>query len=103
MFADAHLAVALDLVSDARRLTARSADQLHVRDVDTALFFGDTTLGLALLCLYGLLHHHHVLDQDLAFAGEYAQNAPLLAFVASGDDFDGVVLLNVDSLLRFHN
>src|SRR3954463_5397427 len=80
MFADAHLAVALRLVSDARGLAARGANQLHVGDVDPAFLFRDTALGLALLGLHGLLHHHDVLDQDLPFIRENAQNAPLLAF-----------------------
>src|SRR3954468_5194410 len=46
LLTNAHFAVALDLVSDARRFAARSADQLNIRDIDTALLLGDPALGL---------------------------------------------------------
>ncbi len=44
-----------------------------------------------------LLHQHDVFHENFCVIGENAQDAAFFAFVASGDDADGIVVPDVDS------
>src|SRR5262249_58557564 len=91
---------ALILVTYARRPATRTHDH-HVGNRKRRFLFRDPALDVALrVGTHVLLHHHHVLHQQLAFAGKDAQHASLLAFVATGNHFHLVIALDVDSCMH---
>src|SRR5579859_6832126 len=99
LLAHPKLAVALEFVADASG-PAGGAYQHHVGDIDTALLLGDAALDVLLwVGAHVLLHHAHVLHQQLALLGEDVQHAAelLVIFAAPGDDLDHIVLANINS------
>jgi hypothetical protein len=44
-----------------------------------------------------LFDHHHVFDKEAIPVRHYAKHPATLALVFTGDDFDGVVTLNLDA------
>src|SRR4051812_6097959 len=95
--ADPDFAVSAYFMSNAHRPTG-GAHQLHLGDGNRALLLGDSTFRF-LRGTEVLLHHHHVLDQDLPFVGEYAQHASLLAAVLAAQHLNGVIAVNINSFM----
>ncbi len=99
LLAHPDFAIALHFVPNPHRPASRT-NQLHVRVRDPAFLFGNAALDVALrIRTHVLLHHHHVLYQQLVIVGKHAQHAPFLALVAPGDHFHVVVAADIDSLL----
>ena len=94
---------ALRLVSNARRSAAWAYDH-DVRDGDGRFLLRDSALDVALrIRTHILFHHHHVLHQNFAGAGENPEHAALLALVTSGDYFHRVIALDVNSYMHLFN
>src|SRR5207302_9170312 len=97
LLAHPKLAIALELVAHARR-PAAGANQHDVGDMDPALLLGDAALDVLLrIRTHVLLHHAHVLHQQLALIGKHMQHAAefLVIFAAPGDDLHHVVLADI--------
>src|SRR5271165_2342995 len=97
LLANPDLAVAAHLVADTHRPAARTY-QLHIRNRNPALLLRDPALDVALrVRTHVLLHHHHVLHQQLAVIGKHAQHAPFLALVPPRDHLHVVVAADIHS------
>src|SRR5580658_959084 len=96
-----HMAVAVILMSYAYRPVTGVAHQHHIADGDGALLLGDAALNILLrVRSHVLLHHHHVLYQDLALVGHHAEHPALLALISSGNHPHLIVAANVYTLLH---
>ena len=90
--------------ADPRRLTARLAHQLDVRDVDEQLRVDDAAL-LELLaggrtlsgCARVLLRARGSVDEDSSFGGDHADHASGVTAVLAGHHSHVVVLVDVDT------
>src|SRR5438270_10579474 len=98
--ADPDMPAPMQLVPNARRSAARTYHH-DVRDGDGRFLLRDSALDVALrIRPHVFLHHHYVLYQNFAGAGENPQHAALLAFVTSGDYFHRVIALDIDSCMH---
>src|SRR5260370_7295251 len=95
---DTHMTATLQFVPHSRRPRAARANHHHIRDRQRRLLFRDPTLDIFLrVGTDVLLHHHHVLHQDLALDGKNTQHPSGLAVVAAGDDLHLVIALYIKS------
>src|SRR5947209_9993078 len=91
------------LVPDARWPAGR-ADDHYVGDAERRFLLRNSALDVALRIRTDVfLHHHDVLDHQLCLARKHAQNAALLAFIASGDHFHRVIALDINSCVHVRN
>src|ERR1051325_6713838 len=91
---------AMQFVSNARRPTA-GAHYHDIRNGDGRFLLRDSAFDVPLrIRTHVLLHHHHVLHQNLAGAGENPEHAALFALVASGDYLHRVIALDVNSCMH---
>ena len=98
VLAHADLLVALDLVSNAGTLVALGADNLHLAGGDGSLALDDAAL-LALTAGLDVAGDHvAAFHNDLALAGDGAQHLTLLAAVLAGQDDNGVILLDLQTI-----
>ena len=91
----AYLLAALDLVGDAGALAALGAHHLHLAGGNGGLSLHDAALFALLAGLDVAGHHVDALHDDLGFAGDGAEHLALLALVLTGQNHDGVILLDV--------
>jgi hypothetical protein len=91
-----------DAIADARRAVCR-ADERDVRDRYRSFLVRDPALGstpTALLDLLVTSDRVHALDDDAPLLRDDVQHAALCPEVLTGDDRDGVPLLDLES---WHN
>ena len=94
----AYLLAALDLVGDAGALAALGADHLDLAGVDSGLALDNAAL-LALTAGLDVAGDHvAAFHNDLALAGDGAQHLTLLAAVLAGQDDNGVILLDLQTI-----
>lgn len=70
-------------------------DFFYVGDGDWAVLFEDAAVWIFFRLADGLLDDAGAFDDDLAFGGINGKHGSLLAFVVTGDDFDGVAFCDV--------
>src|SRR5271166_3559487 len=92
--------VAVLLVGHTHRPLARRAHQHYVADGDRAFLLRNAALDVALGIGAHVLHHHHVLHQNLPGGRHDAQYAAFLALIAPANDPDLVVTSNVYNLVH---
>src|ERR1041385_3836635 len=98
--ADPYMPAAVQFVSNTRRPTAW-AHHHDVRNGDGRFLLRDSALDVALrIRTHVLFHHHHVLHQNFAGAGENSKHAALLALVTSGDYFHRVIAFDINSYMH---
>ena len=86
-------------MADADALTALIAVQSNLAGTDGGLLLHDATL-LTLLTGLGVAGRHvDVLDDDLVLGGHGNQDLALGALVLTGQDDNGIVFLNVHTLV----
>ena len=93
--ADAGLLAVLDLEADADALAALIAEQGNLAGTDRSLALNNAT-GLALTTGLGVAGSHiDLLNDDLVLSGHGNQDLALYALVLTGQNDNGIILLNV--------